>query len=38
MDGGSCKDGHNSIGVLMALTEHITKAKVTSDSHTSTKF
>jgi hypothetical protein len=25
---GSCEDGHNSDGVLIASTEHITKAKV----------
>jgi hypothetical protein len=27
---GSCEDGHNSDGVLIASTEHITKAKVIS--------
>ena len=27
MDEGSCEDGHNGVGVLMALTEHITKGK-----------
>jgi hypothetical protein len=33
-----CGDGHSCAGVLMALTEHITKAKVTSNPYTSTTF